>query len=139
MWLSELAFLTPHSIGGCSMNIVPISALLILEKALENLQSRANSRGECYGGEILDCMKEAGTALAVDALELQLTRTILVRTMESLGENYPAGVLQNYDHRMPLSEALTYLREAIAWTRRRQLNNAERGLRQCSLKEAERS
>jgi hypothetical protein len=110
------------------MNIVPISAQQILEKTLENLQGRANSRGECYGGEILDCMKDAGTALGVDVLEIQVTRTILVRTMESLGENYPAHVLQNYDHRMPLPNAVKYLREAIAWTKRRQLNNAQRGL-----------
>jgi hypothetical protein len=33
--------------------------------------------------------------------------------MESLGENYPAEVLQDYQNPMPVSKALRYLNEAI--------------------------
>jgi hypothetical protein len=33
--------------------------------------------------------------------------------MESMGEEYPAEVFQDYEHRMPVSAALKYLREAI--------------------------
>jgi hypothetical protein len=58
-------------------------------------------------------MREAAESLRVDRLEVLLTRTVLVRTMESLGESYPAEVLQDYDNRMPVSKALKYLREAI--------------------------
>jgi hypothetical protein len=39
-----------------------------------------------------------------------------VRTMESFGETYPVELLQNYENRMRISEALRYLREAIDWT-----------------------
>jgi hypothetical protein len=83
--------------------------------------------GECFGGEIMDSMREAGIALRVDRLEILLTRTVLVQTMESLGEEYPAVVLQDYEHRMPVSKALRYLTEAIDWTRRRKLS--DEGLR----------
>jgi hypothetical protein len=61
----------------------------------------------------MDAMREAAESLRVDRLEVLLTRTVLVRTMESLGESYPAEVLQDYDNRMPVSKALKYLREAI--------------------------
>jgi len=60
-----------------------------------------------------DAMREAGVALGVDRLEVLLTRTVLTRTMESLGENYPAEVLQDYKNRIPVSKALKYLNEAI--------------------------
>jgi hypothetical protein len=58
-------------------------------------------------------MREAGVALGVDRLEVLLTRTILLRTMESLGENYPAELLQDFETRIPVSKALKYLNEAI--------------------------
>jgi len=63
-------------------------------------------------------MREAGVALRADRLEILLTRTVLVQTMESLGERYPAVVLQDYENRMPVSRALKYLIESINWTRR---------------------
>lgn len=56
------------------------------------------------------------THLGVDRLELLLVRTVLVRTMESLGENYPSEVLQNHETRMRVSDAIKYLRAAIEWT-----------------------
>jgi hypothetical protein len=80
-------------------NIVPASAQPILERTLDIVRIRANSNGECFGGQIMDALREAGTALGVDGLDLLLTRTVLVRTMESLGETYPAEVLQNYENR----------------------------------------
>ena len=40
--------------------------------------------------------------------------------MESLGESYPTEVLQNHDTRMRVSDAVTYLREAIEHTSRLQ-------------------
>jgi hypothetical protein len=97
-------------------NMVPASARPILERTLDIVRIRANSNGECFGGEIMDALREAGTALGADRLEVLLTRTVLVRAMESMGETYPAEVLQNYDNRMRISEALRYLREAIAWS-----------------------
>ena len=99
-------------------NIVPNSTPEILEKTLDIVRLRANSNGECFGGEIMEAMREAGTALRADRLEILLTRTVLVQTMESLGEHYPAAVLQDYESRMPVSKALKHLREAIDWTRR---------------------
>ena len=99
-------------------NIVPGSTPQILEKTLDSVRLRANSNGECFGGEIMDAMREAGVALRADRLEILLTRTVLVQTMESLGESYPAVVLQDYENRMPVSRALKYLIESIKWTRR---------------------
>jgi hypothetical protein len=99
-------------------NIVPSSALQILQRTLNTVRLRANSNGECFGGEIMDAMHQAGVELRVDRLEILLTRTVLVQTMESLGESYPAMVLQDYENRMPVSKALKYLIEAIDWTRR---------------------
>jgi hypothetical protein len=95
--------------------MVPNSAKQILERSLDTVRIRANSNGECFGGEIADALREAGVALRVDRLEVLLTRTVLTRTMESLGENYPAEVLQDYENRMPVSKALRYLNEAIVW------------------------
>ena len=99
-------------------NIVPVSAKKILEGTLDKVRLRANSVGECFGGDIMDAMRETGGALSADRLDVLLTRTVLVRTMESLGENYPAEVLQDYENRMPVSRALKYLHEAIDWTTR---------------------
>jgi hypothetical protein len=97
-------------------NMVPKSASQILERALDMVRIRANANGECFGGEITDAMRDAGTALGVDRLEVLLIRTLLARTMESLGESYPTEVLQDYETRMPVSKALEYLNEAIFWT-----------------------
>jgi hypothetical protein len=104
-------------------NIVPNSTPLILERTLDSVRLKANSNGECLGGEIMDSMREAGIALRVDRLEILLTRTVLVQTMESLGEEYPAVLLQDYEHWMPVSKALKYLTEALDWTRRRKLSD----------------
>ena len=94
--------------------VVPRSASEILERTLDTVRIRANSNGECFGGEIADAMRDAGIALRIDRLDVLLTRTILVRAMESLGESYPAELLQNFETRIPVSKALNYLHEAIA-------------------------
>ncbi len=99
-------------------NIVPNSAPQILERTLDTVRLRANANGECFGGEIMDAMREAATSLRADRLEVLLIRTVLVQTMESLGESYPAEVLQDYENRMQVSKALRYLNEAINWTTR---------------------
>jgi hypothetical protein len=101
-------------------NIVPASGQPILERTLDVVRIRANSNGEYFGGEIMDVLREAGIALGADRLDVLLTRTVLVRAMESLGETYPAEVLQNSENRMRVSEALKYLHEAIEWTARLQ-------------------
>ena len=93
--------------------MTPKSASEILTRTLDTVRIRANANGECFGGEIVDAMREAGVALGVDRLEVLLTRTILLRTMESLGENYPAELLQDFETRIPVSKALKYLNEAI--------------------------
>lgn len=82
-------------------NIVPKSALEILSRTLDAVRLRANANGECFGGEIADAMRDAGQSLGVDRLDVLLTRTVLVRTMESLGESYPSEVLQNFETRIP--------------------------------------
>jgi hypothetical protein len=96
-------------------NMVPNSATQVLERSLDIVRIRANSNGECFGGEIADALREAGVSLGVDRLEILLTRSVLARTMESLGESYPAEVLQDYENRMPVSKALRYLSQAIVW------------------------
>ena len=77
-------------------NIVPASAQPILERTLDIVRIRANSNGECFGGEFMDalCVMLA-PPLGVDRLDVLLTRTVLVRMMESLGETCPAEVFQN--------------------------------------------
>ena len=95
--------------------MVPASSSEIRKRTLDTVRIRANSDGECFGGEITNALREAGVALGVDRLEILLTRTILARTMESPGETYPAEVLQDYQNRMRVSTALSYLNEAIAW------------------------
>jgi hypothetical protein len=104
-------------------NLVPSSALPVLNRTLDAIRMRANADGEVFGGEIMEVMRDAGSTLGVDRLEL-LIRTVLVRAMESLGENYPTEVLQNHENRMRVSDAIKYLREAIDWTSR-QRNAAE--------------
>jgi hypothetical protein len=99
-------------------NVIPASAPKVLEKALDIVKMRANAHGEVFGGEIADALREAGVTLSVNRLDVLLTRTVLVRAMESLGEMHPAEVVQDYEHRMPVSEALRYLSEAIEWTTR---------------------
>lgn len=93
--------------------MIPKSASDILKRTLDIVRMKANSNGECFGGEIVDAMREAAIALGVDRLEVLLTRTLLLRTMESLGESYPAELLQDFQTRIPVSKALKYLNEAI--------------------------
>jgi hypothetical protein len=71
------------------MNMVPMSARQILEKTLDNLRDRANSQGEIFGGEILDCMRIAATTLGADRLELLLTKTVLSEPWNRSGETIP--------------------------------------------------
>ena len=94
--------------------MVPESASKILERTLDAVRLRANANGECFGGEIADAMRDAGATLGVDRLDVLLTRTLVVRTMESLGETYPAQLLQDFENRVPVSKLLKYLNEAIA-------------------------
>lgn len=99
-------------------NIVPRSASEILERTLDTVRSNATADGVCFGGDIMAALREAGKALGINHQDLLVSRTILVRTMESLGERYPAEVLQDFETPMPLSRAFNYLNEAIAWTAR---------------------
>jgi hypothetical protein len=102
-------------ISGDSMAtlVVPKSALQILEMTLDVVKMRANADGEVFGGQIGDAMGEAGTHLGIDRLDVLLVRTVLVRTMVSLGESYPADLLQNHETRIRLSDAVKYLQSAI--------------------------
>ena len=79
-------------------NLVPKSALQILERTLDTVRIRANADGEVFGGEIMDAMREAGVSVGADRFEVLLTRTVLVRAMESRRESYPAEVLQNFEN-----------------------------------------
>jgi len=81
-------------------NTVPDVAPRILERALERIKLRANSNGECFGGEIMESLREAGVDLGAHHVEVLQTRGLFVRTMESLGETYPAQILQDYDNRI---------------------------------------
>ena len=71
-------------------NVMPALRSKILKRTLATVKIRANSNGECFDGDIADSIREAGLALGVDRLEILLTRTMLARTMDSLGESYPA-------------------------------------------------
>lgn len=97
-------------------NMIPKSASEILKRTLDTVRVRANANGDCFGGEIEDAMRDAGVALGVDRLEVLLTRTLLLRTMESLGETYPAQSLEDFETRIPVSRVVTYLHEAIVRT-----------------------
>jgi len=99
-------------------NMVPDMAPRILERALERIMLRANSNGECFGGEIMESLREAGADLRARHGEILQTRSVLVRTMESLGEAYPAEILQDYDNRIQLSKALRFLNAALEWATR---------------------
>jgi len=96
-------------------NTVPDVAPRILERALERIKRRANSNGECFVGEIMESLREAGVDLGAHHVEILQTRSALVRTMESLGEAYPAEILQDYDNRIQLSRALRFLNAALEW------------------------
>jgi hypothetical protein len=98
-------------------NIAPDEARRILERACDRVKLRANSNGECFGGEIMDSLREAGVELGVHHMEILQTRSLLVRSMELFGEEYPAEILQDYDQRIPLSTALKFLNEAIESTK----------------------
>ena len=54
--------------------------------------------------------------LGANHVEILHTRSLLVRSMEMDGEEYPAEILQDYDDRIPLSTALKFLNEAIEGT-----------------------
>ena len=97
-------------------NIAPAEARRILERTCDRVKLRANSNGECLGGEIMDSLREAGVELGARHIEILQTISLLVRSMELLGEAYPAEILQNYDHRIPLSTAMRFLNEAIKMT-----------------------
>lgn len=92
--------------------MVPDVAQRILKRTLDRVKLRANSNGECFGGEITEALREAGVDLGAHHVEILQTRSLLVRIMESLGEAYPAELLQDYENRIPLSKALKFLNEA---------------------------
>ena len=98
-------------------NIVPDVARRILERAGDRVKLRSNSNGECFGGDIMESLREAGVELGAHHVEILQTRNLLVRSMESLGEGYPAEILQDYEKRIPLSIALRFLNEAMNWTK----------------------
>ena len=98
-------------------NIAPEEARRILERTCDRVKLRADSNGECFGGEIMDSLREAGIGLGARHIDILQTRSLLVRSMERLGEEYPAQILQDYDHRIALSTALRFLDEAIERTK----------------------
>ena len=98
-------------------NIAPDEARRILERTCDRVKLRADSNGECFGGNIMDSLREAGIELGARHVEILQTRSLLVRSMESLGEEYPAELLQDFDHRIPVSTALRFLNEAIEKTK----------------------
>lgn len=99
------------------VNIAPDEARRILERTCERVKLRADSNGECFGGEIIDSLREAGVELGARHIEILQARSLLVRGMESLGEEYPAELLQDYEQRIPLSTALRFLNQAIERTK----------------------
>lgn len=96
---------------------MPDAARRILERVCDKVKLRANSNGECLGGEIMDALREAGVEVGAQHVEILQTRSLLVRGMESFGEGYPAEILQDYEERIPLSIALRFLNEAMNWTK----------------------
>jgi hypothetical protein len=99
--------------------IAPDEARRILERTCDRVKLRANSNGECFGGEIMDSLREAGIELGARHLEILQTRSLLVRSMELLGEEFPAEILQDYDNRISLSTAWKFLNHAIESTNRK--------------------
>ena len=96
--------------------IAPDEARRILDRTCDKPKLRADSNGECCGGEIMDSLREAGIELGANHIEILQTRALLVRSMESLGEQYPAEILQDYERRIPLSTALRFLNTAMERT-----------------------
>jgi len=94
-------------------NIVPDVSRRILERSCAKVKLRANANGECLGAEIMDALREAGVELGAQHVDILRTRSLLLRTMESFGEGYPAEILQDYDHRIPVSTALRFLNAAM--------------------------
>lgn len=101
------------------VNIVPDQARRILESTCDRVKLRGNSDGECFGGEIMESLREAGIELGANHLEILRTRNALVRSMELLGEEYSAKILDDYDNRIPLSAALRFLNHAIETAKRK--------------------
>ena len=97
-------------------NIAPEEARRILERTCDKVKLCADSNGECLGGEIMDSLREAGIELGANHIVILQTRAVLVRSMESLGEQYPAEILQDYERRIPLSTALRFLNSAMERT-----------------------
>jgi len=62
----------------------------------------------------MDSLREAGVEPGVHHVEILQTRSFLVRSMELLGDEFPAEILQDYDHRIPLSTALRFLNDSHA-------------------------
>ena len=98
-------------------SIAPDEARRILERACERVKLRANSNGECFGGEIMDALREAGVEVGARHVEILQTRSGSCAALELVCEGYPAEILQDYDHRIPLSTALKFLNEAIESTK----------------------
>jgi hypothetical protein len=65
----------------------------------------------------MDALREAGVELGASHIGILQTRSLLVRSMKLLGEEYPAEILQDYDSRIPLSTVLRFLNEAIQSTK----------------------
>src|SRR5262249_3808372 len=93
--------------------IDPDEARRILERTCDRVKLRVNPNGECFGGNIMDSLREAGVELGAHHIEILQTRNVLVRSMELLGEEYPGEILQQYNQPIPLSMALRFLNEAI--------------------------
>ena len=98
-------------------NIGPDEARRILERTCDRVKVRADSNGECLGGEIMDSLRQAGVELGAPHIEILHTRSWLVRSIETLGGEYSAEILQDYEHRIPLSTALRFLNAAIQRTK----------------------
>jgi len=99
------------------VKIAPDEARRILERTCDKIKLRANSNGECMGGEIIDSLREAGVELGAQHIQILQIRSLLARSLELLGEEYPAEILQDYENRIPLSTALRFLRAAVDRTK----------------------
>jgi hypothetical protein len=65
----------------------------------------------------MDSLREAGVEVGANHFEILQTRSLLARSMEVTGEAFPAEILQDFEHRIPLSMALRFLKDAIESTR----------------------
>ena len=97
--------------------IAPEEARRILVRTCDKLKLRADSNGECLGGEIMDSLREAGIDLGANHIQILQTRGLLVRSMELLSDEYPAEILQDFEQRIPVSTALRLLSAAIERTK----------------------